>query len=241
MSPKKLASMYMGNARGICRNFFRRRYCLIQLPTIALFCVVSALAQTKTSGQPPAQSKTSPPVPAKASSTPDNASPNLLAIKRICVAKLSGDEKFAEQVQDMLISSLFVSKRLVVTENCDHADATLKGAATQMNERTSRLESEGIGFGEVAGAVHGSGGNVSGGVAGVSGASGETLASSTVKNLANLAIRLVNPDGDVIWATTQESTGSKMKGPAADLADRAVRQLIRDIEKAEAVPKPSTY
>ena len=27
-----------------------------------------------------------------------------------------------------------------------------------------------------------------------------------------------------------------MKGPAADLADRAVKQLLRDLDKAEGVP-----
>lgn len=163
-----------------------------------------------------------------------------MAVRRVCVATLSGDEKFSRQVQDMLISSLVATRRFRITENCDKADATLKGTATENREVVSRYEDEGIGFGKSAGGVHGSwnrsGGSVSGGAAGVAGQAGETLASSSVKNSTNLAVRLVNKDGDVIWATTQESTGSKMKGPAADLADRAVKQLIRDLEKAEAPP-----
>lgn len=70
------------------------------------------------------------------------------------------------------------------------------------------------------------------GSAGVAGLASETLACSSEKTNAALALRLVTKDGDVVWATTEESTGNRIKGPAADLADRAVKHLIRDIEKA---------
>jgi hypothetical protein len=169
---------------------------------------------------------------------------NLLAVKRVCVAKLNGDERFAAQVQDMLISSLFMSKRFTVTDNCDRADAIFKGTAAENKERLSRLEDEGIGFGKSAGAVSGSwnqsGGSVSGGSAGAAGLASETLASSSEKTNATVALRLVAKDGDVLWATTEESTGNRIKGPAADLADRAVRSLMRELEKAAApaAPKP---
>jgi len=162
----------------------------------------------------------------------------LLAVKRVCVAKLNGDERFAAQVQDMLISSLFTTKHFTLTDNCDRADATFKGTAAENRERLSRLEDEGIGFGKSAGAVSGSwnrsGGSVSGGSAGVAGLASETLASSSDKSNAAVALRLVTKDGDVLWATTEESTGNRIKGPAADLADRAVRSLMREIEKASA-------
>ena len=52
-------------------------------------------------------------------------------------------------------------------------------------------------------------------------------------NEARIAIRLVNPDGDVIWTSTQESKGAKYKGASADVADKCVKQLIRDVEKLE--------
>jgi curli biogenesis system outer membrane secretion channel CsgG len=163
-------------------------------------------------------------------------SERLRAIKRICVVKLAGDERIAGQVQDMLVSSLFASKRFTVTENCERADAILKGTTAESKERLSRYEDEGIGFGKRVGGVSGSwdrsGGSVSGGSAGVAGAASETLASSTEKTNAALALRLVTKDGDIIWATVEESTGNRIKGPAADLADRAVKHLIREIEKA---------
>src|SRR5206468_8024648 len=60
-------------------------------------------------------------------------------------------------------------------------------------------------------------------------------------NEARIAVRLVNPDGDVIWTSTQESKGAKYKGSSADAADKCVKQLLRDFEKLEAVTAlPST-
>jgi hypothetical protein len=53
---------------------------------------------------------------------------------------------------------------------------------------------------------------------------------------AKASVRLVNADGDVIWTSTQESKGAKYKGASADVADKIVRQLIRDIERAEKPP-----
>ena len=46
------------------------------------------------------------------------------------------------------------------------------------------------------------------------------------------AVRLVNKDGDVIWATTQESLGAKFRGASADVADKITRALLADIERA---------
>ena len=37
------------------------------------------------------------------------------------------------------------------------------------------------------------------------------------------AVRLVNKEGDVIWATTQESLGAKFRGASMDVADKITR------------------
>lgn len=50
---------------------------------------------------------------------------------------------------------------------------------------------------------------------------------------SKLSLRLVNPDGDVIWTTTQESKGAKYKGASADVADMCVKQLLHDVAKLE--------
>ncbi|MEJ7608136.1 MAG: hypothetical protein WKF37_18190 [Bryobacteraceae bacterium] len=51
------------------------------------------------------------------------------------------------------------------------------------------------------------------------------------KHEAMAAVRLVGKEGDVIWATTQESLGAKFKGASADVADKVVKQLVNDMEK----------
>ena len=51
------------------------------------------------------------------------------------------------------------------------------------------------------------------------------------KHEALATVRLVNKDGDVIWSTTQESTGAKFRGASADVADRITRQLLADIQR----------
>jgi hypothetical protein len=50
---------------------------------------------------------------------------------------------------------------------------------------------------------------------------------------ARISVRLVDPDGDVLWTTTQESTGAKYKGASADAADKVAKQLMREIGRIE--------
>ena len=45
-------------------------------------------------------------------------------------------------------------------------------------------------------------------------------------------MRLVGKDGDVIWATTQESQGAKFRGASADVAEKITAKLKEDFEKA---------
>jgi hypothetical protein len=51
------------------------------------------------------------------------------------------------------------------------------------------------------------------------------------KHEALATVRLVNKDGDVIWSTTQESTGAKFRGASADVADKITKQLVADYER----------
>jgi len=44
----------------------------------------------------------------------------------------------------------------------------------------------------------------------------------------------VNRDGDVLWATTQESGGAKFRGATADVADKVARALAEDVRQARA-------
>ena len=46
------------------------------------------------------------------------------------------------------------------------------------------------------------------------------------------AVRLVNKEGDVIWATTQESLGAKFRGASTDVAEKITTRLKEDYARA---------
>ena len=54
-------------------------------------------------------------------------------------------------------------------------------------------------------------------------------------------MRLVNKDGDVIWATTQESLGAKFRGASTDVAEKITTKLKDDFARArKLVPAATT-
>jgi hypothetical protein len=46
-------------------------------------------------------------------------------------------------------------------------------------------------------------------------------------------VRLVNRDGDVIWAATEESLGAKFVGASVDVVDKITKKLSSDFRKAK--------
>ena len=177
------------------------------------------------------------PAPAKAAHETE-ASPNarLAAVKRVCVQPL-GDDAVSLQVREMLFAKLFESRRFSLTENCDKADFVLKGTVTERSDRAFRSETESLG---VRSSVSGSESERSGAARTGTSASAsagldsrETLTSSEAKQQAAVTLRLVDKDGEILWAFSSESTGGKTKGAIGDAADRAVQRLLRDIQRAE--------
>ncbi len=156
------------------------------------------------------------PSTAQAAATPSkdsDADPTaLLKVKRIYVEAF-GDDVVSKEVQSMVVSSLVETKQFKVTENRERADAILKGVALEKSSQELHSYAEGTA--------------VRGGAISDSSAHTETLHDTTV------SIRLVNPEGDVIWTNTQESKGAKYKGASADVAEKCVKQLVHDVEKLE--------
>ena len=154
----------------------------------------------------------------------DKPAETLAAVKRIYVDRLTGGES-AAQIRDLLISSLEASKLFVITENEQRADAILRGAAEDLIFTDKYNSSESVGLRT---------GNVSGRNAtrGVGLTDHESTHIEERKHEALAAVRLVNKDGDVIWATTQESTGAKFRGASADVADKVTKQLAADYQRA---------
>ena len=166
---------------------------------------------------------------------PDEIARQLLSIKRVFVDRLTGGET-AAQMRDVLIASLNNAKLFIVTENQERADMILRGAAEDLVFTDSFSASEGVNI--HGGASTGSRSTRTTTAPGTS-ARGFTLGlgeneSSSVKERkheAMASVRLVNKDGDVVWSTTQESTGAKFRGATADVADKITRQLLGDVER----------
>jgi hypothetical protein len=183
-----------------------------------------------------------PAVPAPVVPAPDEISAQIAQVKRVYVDRLTGGET-AAQMRDLLISALQGAKLFVLTENADRADAFLRGAAEDLIYTNDFSMSEGVhamaGLGDSSGNnsgthVRGSGSNIGSNrnvrlSAGVG--ENESTDISERKHEALATVRLVNKDGDVIWSTTQESTGAKFRGASADVADKITRQLTAEFER----------
>lgn len=156
-------------------------------------------------------------VPVVESSEPESdpalVARRLLSVKRIYVDSF-GDDLISKQVQAMVIAALTESKRFVITESKERADAVLKG--TTVEKTSQELHAYGEGTAVRAASIE------------------DSAAHTETMDNARLAVRLVGSDGDVIWATTQESRGAKYRGASADMADKVVKQLLRDLEKLDS-------
>jgi hypothetical protein len=168
----------------------------------------------------------------------------LLNVTRIYIDDF-GSDPAAKQIQAMVINSLSESKRFIITENKERADAVLRGTALEkssqefhsLSDKAAAAVSSGGHHGEVNGSFANGTGSVSGSSHGYSAGSAiaadDSTASTETINDARVAVRLVAADGDVIWTCTQESKGAKYKGASADVADKVVKQLLRDLDKLQ--------
>lgn len=147
----------------------------------------------------------------KSKATPPDvaADPRLAQVKRVCVQGF-GEGALGVQAREMIIARLFESKRFSLTENCDKSEFVLKGSVSEKGEFTQRSEQEAA-----------------------AGIGGERLYSADQKRQATVTLRLVDKDGEILWAASLESSGGKTKGAIGDAAERAVRKFLRDLERAE--------
>ena len=154
----------------------------------------------------------------------------LLTVRRVYVDRLTGGET-AAQMRDILISALEGSKLFVLTENQERADTTLHGAAEDLVFTDTHSSNDSINARANIGTGRSSQYSRSS-TAGVTLGENESDHSTERRHEAIAAVRLVNKDGDVIWATTQESLGAKFHGASADVADKITGKLKDDFERA---------
>jgi curli biogenesis system outer membrane secretion channel CsgG len=209
----------------------------------AIACLALSTALFQATAVPQAQPSAPPKMPAAASAEADIGQ-RLLGVKRIYVESF-GDDTVSKQLQAMIVASLTESKHFIVTENEEKADAVLKGSGLEKTSQELHAYSDSTAVGTAAGSHSGSvGGYVHNGTGSVSGTSSggfaahsaaisDSAANTETINDARVAVRLVDRDGDVIWTTTQESKGAKYKGASADVAEKVVKQLLRDLERQQ--------
>ena len=156
---------------------------------------------------------------------------SLSAIKRVYVDALAGD-KSAAAIRELLIASLQQSRLFVITDNPDRADAMLRGAANDTAFTDTFDSQEGLTARANVGSYKGTSSRGSG-YSGLSVGEHESHHVKERKHEAFATVRLCNREGDVLWATTQESRGAKFRGASADVAEKVARQLQLDVGKEQ--------
>jgi hypothetical protein len=165
---------------------------------------------------------------------------SLVQVKRIYVAELAGSPA-ADALREQIIVGIDSTKRFVLTDNQERADAVLKGAADDhafedtfdANNSLSARENSGKYASGSSSSSRSGGGYLGGGVG-----DSESRHIKERKHEAYASVRLCNRDGDVLWSTTQESLGAKFRGAGADVAAKVARQLSLDFDRAKRELKP---
>src|ERR1051326_7133981 len=152
--------------------------------------------------------------PASAEANASALNAKLLTITRIYVDDF-GTDPTAKQIQAMVINSISESKRFIITENKEKADAILKGTALEktsqefhsLNDKAAAASAHGAHSGSVSGSFQNGTGSISGSSSGYHAADAvaadDSTASTETINDARVAVRLVAGEGDVVWATAQ--------------------------------------
>jgi hypothetical protein len=163
----------------------------------------------------------------------EDALKELLKIRRVFVDKLGGGET-AAQMRDMIVSSLQNARLFVITENQEKADAIMRGSGEDLVFTESHSSSDSLNARAQIGSTKST--RQRGEYAGFGVGESESSHSTERRHEAVASVRLVNKDGDVIWSTTQESTGAKFRGASSDVADKVTRTLKDDYQRARKLP-----
>jgi hypothetical protein len=155
----------------------------------------------------------------------------LRTVRRVFVDRLTGGET-AAQMREILISGLEGTNLFVLTENQDRADASLRGGSEDLVFTETHSSSDNINAHANLGLRSGVGKTGSSQSTGIGLGESESDHSAERRHEAIASVRLVNKDGDVIWATTQESKGARFQGASSDVAEKITAKLKEDFEKA---------
>lgn len=160
----------------------------------------------------------------------------LASMKTLCVEAFAGDAALAATVREMVFAGLFAGRAFTLRDRCEPSDAVLKGAVVERATSRVRAEGEATDFGAAGGAAVREGTTAVASIGALAGGQSEALYSAEKGQTAAVVLRIVDGDGVVLWAHSQESPGGKLRGATGDAVDRAIKQLLRDLNRARAAP-----
>jgi len=162
---------------------------------------------------------------------PDRVLLKLLDVRTLHVEPLEGEG--TGPMRDMLIAALQGTGLFVLTEKPEAADAVVRGSGEDLIYQDFERRRAGINArGAAAGSRRESGesryNSASFGVGDT-----ETSELRERRHEAVASVRVLLPNGEIIWSTTQESNGAKFRGSAHDVAEKVAEDLLRAYRKAE--------
>ena len=154
----------------------------------------------------------------------ENQQAKLLSVRSIYVEELNGGG--GERIRDMIAGSIQRTGLFIITEDQQRADAYLRGSADDLVYSEYRRDQESINVRGSSSQSRRDPGDSRFNAGSFGIAEREGTLRREHKHEATAAVRLVLTDGEVIWSTTQESSGAKYRGASADVAEKVAKQLV---------------
>ena len=160
----------------------------------------------------------------------------LLQIRTLYVEPLEGEA--AGGIRDMLIASVQSTGLFVLTENSKSADAILRGSGEDLIYQELERRRAGINARGNVSTSRRESGEYNRNASGFGVGDSESSENRERRHEAVASVRILMPNGEIIWSTTQESNGAKFRGSAHDVADKVAEDLLRAYRKAEKLSRP---
>lgn len=166
----------------------------------------------------------------------DQALLKLLEIRTLYVEPLKGEATGG--MRDMLIASVQRTGLFVMTENPKSADAVLRGSGEDLIYQELERRRAGINARGNISTSRREDGDYSRNASGFGVGDTETSELRERRHEAVASVRILLPNGEIVWSTTRESNGAKFRGSAHDVAEKIAEDLIRAYQKAEKLDTP---
>ena len=188
-------------------------------------------------GLPPAAANEPvPEAPQEGLGHPDRILVKLLQVHTLYVEPLQGEGSAA--IRDMLIASLHKTGLFVMTEDPESADALLRGSGEDLIYQDVESRRAGLNARGAASNSRRESGESRFNSASFGVSDTESTQNRERRHEALAAVRILLPNGEIIWSTTQESKGAKYRGSAHDVAEKVADDLLRAYRRAEKMNKP---